>query len=148
MSTTARQNGKHPGGRPRTKSPAVITPEMRKRIEEMARDQCKDLTISGALGIADDTFKREFAEITHKQRCKGKIELHKLQTKRARNGSDTMLIWLGKQHLEQKDKQDIAHNGTVNLHVVSYRDAESAGFNPDGSAKSKTDLTKVPGNTG
>jgi hypothetical protein len=82
---------------------------MIEQIKQMASDQCKDCTIAAAMGIDEDTFRRDFASLTHKQRCLGKIELHKLQRKRARKGSDTMLIWLGKQHLEQKDKAETEH---------------------------------------
>lgn len=34
-----------------------------------------------------------------------------------------------------RDKADIEHSGTVNVKAVDYANAESAGFNPDGSRK-------------
>lgn len=39
----------------------------------------------------------------------GKLNLRRMQMKAAENGNATMLVWLGKQHLEQKDKHQ--HGG-------------------------------------
>ncbi|MCE5324909.1 MAG: hypothetical protein LLG01_00695 [Planctomycetaceae bacterium] len=107
------KQAKHAGGRPRTRTPAKWSAAQLAKIDRMAMDQCKDGTIADAMGIDPGTFKTEFSSRTHQKRCQGKVELHRLQRKRAGKGSDTMLIWLGKQHLEQSDKNQIDANVNV-----------------------------------
>ncbi len=105
-------------GRPRTTSipKSEYTPELLAKIDEMAYWQAKDTTIAGAVGIEYETFKRDFAARTYKQRMEGRLAILKAQHERAVvDKSDTMLIWTGKQHLEQKDKQEVAHAGDGNL---------------------------------
>lgn len=107
---------KHAGGRPRTKTPVFIPNDVVAQIEQMAKEQCKDCTIAAVVGIDEETFKRQFAALTHKKRCEGKAELYKCQFSRAATDkSDTMLIWLGKQHLEQSDRQDTRLSGEVTI---------------------------------
>jgi hypothetical protein len=56
-------------------------------------------------------YKCTFADIYKQKSAKGKISLRRWQWKRAESGDKTMLIWLGKQHLGQQDKQEIEHSG-------------------------------------
>ena len=52
------------------------------------------------------TFKENFAE-TYKKSCgKGKISLRRAQFKAAEGGNATLLVWLGKQWLGQRDVPD------------------------------------------
>lgn len=48
-----------------------------------------------------------FSVIYKKLSAAGKISLRRSQFQKAVEGNTTMLIWLGKQHLEQSDKQSI-----------------------------------------
>jgi hypothetical protein len=50
----------------------------------------------------------EIRDIIERGRAAGKATLRRLQWQRANNGSDTMLIWLGKQLLGQKDRQELS----------------------------------------
>jgi hypothetical protein len=113
MATTARQRGKHPGGRPRTKTPAVYTPAQIKQIDQMARDQCKDTLIAEVLGVDIETFRDEFSVRCRRIRALGKRDILAWQRRRAKKGSDKMLVWMGQQHLEQSDKQAIEHSGQI-----------------------------------
>jgi hypothetical protein len=133
MATTARQYGKHPGGRPRTKTPVTWTKSQLAKIDAMAMDQCKDTTIADALGIDVDTFKAEFSSRTHKKRCLGKAELYRLQRGRAKKGSDTMLIWMGKQHLEQSDHQSMVITAMPPIEVKLHSPAPAAPEKPEGA---------------
>lgn len=108
-SKTAKSAQKRGRGRERTKTPKTYTAAQLRKIDAMAEAQCKDTTIAVAMGFDVDTFKRDLASRTEKQRAIGKAELHRLQMKRAKAGSDTMLIWTGKQHLEQRDKAETEH---------------------------------------
>ena len=94
-----------PVGRPRK----VFTEEQLARIDELAEAQCKDTTIAEALEIDPDTFKRHFAERTRQKRALGKATVMQKQYKGCMQpGAVTERIWWGKQHLEQKDRQDIS----------------------------------------
>lgn len=97
---------KHPGGRPRTKTPVVYTDEQLSLINEMAIAQCKDTTIATVLGVDPDTFRKEFSSRTEQKRAKGKATILQSQYRQAQE-NPTSAIWWGKQHLEQKDRQDL-----------------------------------------
>lgn len=56
-----------------------------------------------------------FAEYYAQKAAGGKISLRRQQWQMAMKGDKTMLIWLGKQHLEQSDKMD---QRTKNEHTV------------------------------
>ena len=74
------------------------------------------------LGVARATFylnlerDPEFQRIIDEARASGRATLRRLQWQRANGGSDTMLIWLGKQMLGQKDKVETE---ATNTHHVS-----------------------------
>lgn len=78
--------------------------EIIKQIEEAALHQARDYTISESLGIDDKTFKAHFSEKCRQKRAEGKIIKLKQQFN---DKSPTMLVWWGKQHLEQSDKQQL-----------------------------------------
>ena len=75
---------------------------------------CTDGEIAALLGMHRDTLRAHLSEDPTLQtaidqaREQGKGTLRRLQWQRANAGSDTMLIWLGKQLLKQTDKQELA----------------------------------------
>ena len=110
------KTAKHAGGRPRTKTPDTYTPEQLAYIDLMAQAQAKDTLIAESMGVDRDTFKREFAQRCRTKRAIGKGRVLDAQYKAAAgSGGPVDRIWFGKQHLEQSDKQDHKHSGTVNL---------------------------------
>lgn len=84
-------------------------------LETFASLQCTDGEIATGLGISPDTMTKRkqdddrFLHAYMRGREKGKTTLRRLQWKRASAGSDTMLVWLGKQYLGQTDRQE--HTG-------------------------------------
>lgn len=94
-------------GRPRLK----VSDDKIAIIEELAYKQCRDTTIAEAVGIAVVSFKRRFDKKCRQLRAKGKTELYKTQWQMAQN-NPTMAQWLGKQYLDQSDKQDIKQHIT------------------------------------
>ena len=65
-----------------------------------------------------DTYKETFSEVYKKKNSKGKIALRRWQMKSAEKGNVTMQIWLGKQHLNQKEKYpDEIDNTQVNQNI-------------------------------
>lgn len=87
------------GGRPKK----VIDYDM---VTELAKIQCTQLEIASVLKIAVRTLQNddEFMRIYKKGIEEGKMSLRRLQWKKANEGNTTMLVWLGKQYLGQKDK--------------------------------------------
>lgn len=82
------------------------------RVDDMLEKQCEGTEIAGALGIHPDTFyervkekhKVGFSEYKQQKRESGKSLLRKKQFEVALEGNTTMLVWLGKQYLQQTDK--------------------------------------------
>ena len=73
-------------------------------VEKMASWGCKTVEIAEHFSCSDQTITANYlAELT-KGRTALKTNLRQWQLRRAQAGSDTMLIWLGKQLLGQSDK--------------------------------------------
>lgn len=91
------------------------------QVEKMAHIQCTQKEICNILGISEDTILRRcqekygitFAEYLDQKSAGGKMSLRRKQYTTAMAGNVTMLIWLGKQYLAQKDKldQDVTTDG-------------------------------------
>jgi hypothetical protein len=99
------------------------------QIEGLARIQCTDEEIAAAVGCSVDTLARRkvddpaFMEALQRGKAKGRGSLRRLQWQRANGGSDTMLIWLGKQLLGQRDKSDQSvtgeNGGAIVMQIIS-----------------------------
>jgi hypothetical protein len=89
-----------------------------RQVEQLGAIMCTDEEIAGVLGCNVDTIRErkkepEFSGALEKGRAAGKASLRRMQWAAAKGGNPTMLIWLGKQWLGQRDKQDVEHSGTV-----------------------------------
>ena len=84
-------------GRPKIKIDEKI-------LENLASILCTNEEIASFFNCSSDTLTRNFAESLKKGRDKGKMSLRRMQFEKAQTGNATMLIWLGKQLLGQKDK--------------------------------------------
>lgn len=97
---------KHAGGRP----PAEINYAT---IEKAAGIGCTNDEIAAVLGVARSTLYLRMASdpeieaAINRGREGGKATLRRLQWQGAHDGNATMLVWLGKQLLGQRDKQEI-----------------------------------------
>tara|TARA_R110000822_G_scaffold201528_1_gene338773 strand:- start:1055 stop:1507 length:453 start_codon:yes stop_codon:yes gene_type:complete len=94
-------------------------------VQRMAEDGCNDTEIADFFGCADTTISRRFAEILRKSRVKVKKSLRRKQIELALDGDKTMLIWLGKQMLGQRDSPAVAiqNNITSNDSAAAIADA-------------------------
>lgn len=107
---------KNKGGRP-------LKPIDWKVFDGLCRLHCTEKEIASFLGVAVDTLdracKREhgagFKELYEQKAAGGKASLRRMQWKLAEDGHPTMLIWLGKQYLGQRDESRIGGELTVNL---------------------------------
>lgn len=78
------------------------------QVEKLAALHCTMEEIGQIVGCSVDTLSRRFADAIEKGRAHGRASLKRRQYELAMAGNATMLIWLGKQHLGQKDRQEIA----------------------------------------
>ena len=90
--------------------------KLNKQIENLASFGLNNTEISQVMGIDDSTLKRNFEKFLTKGRAVLKQKLKRKQIQVALQGNVSMLIWLGKQYLEQKDKME--ESGEYNLTVV------------------------------
>ena len=128
----AKRTTKKGPGRP----PRQFTATQIRKIDEMARAQCRDYTIAEALGIEGEVFKRHFAERCRQKRAQGKTAVLQAQfaAATAEKGTPTDRIWWGKQYLEQSDKQklDAETEMALNVRIINYADVKVEGFDDDG----------------
>ena len=95
-------------GRPRAK----INKE---EFEKLCAMQCTEVEIAEFFNCTDDTIngwcKREygetFSETYKKKSAKGRVSLRRMQFQMAET-NPTLLIWLGKQWLNQRERQTVA----------------------------------------
>jgi hypothetical protein len=84
------------------------------KVDKYLKAQCNGVSIAGILGIHPETlynackreFKLDFSAYSEKKKGQGKELLRAKQYDLAMKGEKTMLIWLGKQYLEQKEKTE------------------------------------------
>lgn len=92
-------------GRPRIKID-------KEEFEKLCAMQCTLIEIAGWFNCSDDTIENWcketygeiFSEVYKKKSAKGKISVRRDQFRAAESGNVTMLIWLGKQYLGQKEQ--------------------------------------------
>lgn len=77
-------------------------------VQGMAAVGCTTQDIATALNVSPDTIERRFMAELERGRQQMRQSLRKKQFESAMSGNVTMLIWLGKQHLGQVDKQELS----------------------------------------
>jgi len=92
-------------------------------IEKLAHIQCTQMEIASILNVNVSTLKRdtEFCTIYKKGQDEGKKALRRIQWDLAKKGNPTMAIWLGKQYLGQKDKQELSGDSDKPL-IVKFKE--------------------------
>ena len=84
-------------------------------VDNLLRAQCTGTEIAGQLGISTDTLynhcetekKTNFSAYSQEKKESGKAMLRSMQYQTAMEGDRTLLVWLGKNHLDQTDKKEI-----------------------------------------
>lgn len=74
-----------------------------KIISRLAKIGCTTEEIASVAGCSKDTLERRFAAIIQKGRADMRMSLRRIQWRMAEKGNVVMAIWLGKQHLEQRE---------------------------------------------
>lgn len=85
----------------RGENKTVIPPD---EVEKLAQLHCSSEEIAAFFGVPSQTLVANFGDIIQKARAEMKVALRRSQIKLALDGNCTMLIWLGKQYLNQSDK--------------------------------------------
>lgn len=80
-------------------------------VEDLAAIGCTDAEISAICRVSERTIQRRCREAIDIGRARLKSSLKRKQVELALDGNVAMLIWLGKQYLDQRDRQDVAHSG-------------------------------------
>ena len=88
--------------------------------EKLASLMCTQAEIASYLGcsLALLEHDKEFQKVHRRGLDKGKMSVRRMQYRSAEEGNATMLIWLGKQYLDQKDKQEVDNKGAVPVTIV------------------------------
>lgn len=84
-------------------------------FEKLCAIMCTQVDIAGFFDVSVDTierfcqrtYKATFAEIYKSKSAFGKVSLRRKQYEVAMSGNVPLLIWLGKQHLGQTEKQTV-----------------------------------------
>ena len=79
-----------------------------KLVEDLAAIFCTMKEIAAIVGCSVDTLERRFADNIDKGRQRGKTTLRRKQFESAISGNVVMLIWLGKQILDQQERTHIS----------------------------------------
>lgn len=77
------------------------------QVKKLAALNCSLAEMAAVLDCSEDTLDRRFAEVIRKGREFGRTSLKRKQFEMAMSGNVTMLIWLGKIMLDQKDTSRI-----------------------------------------
>lgn len=86
-------------GRPKHKFTEAET-EMVKRLSELF---CSQEEIAYAMGCSRSVL-RNYTDLIAEGKAQGRVKLRRAQMSKALEGNPTMLIWLGKQLLQQSDQ--------------------------------------------
>jgi hypothetical protein len=105
-------------GRP---SKLALDDETLRKIENLAKIQCTEDEAAAILGVDQSTLSRFLHK--HKKAMEvwmlgirtGTASLRRMQFKAAEDGNVTMLIWLGKQFLGQKDQHHVVGDHKLEL---------------------------------
>lgn len=89
------------------------------RLLNMVRIQCTLEECCSILGMSDTTLNRRLKErgednfeaLYRRYNDEGKMSLRRMQWQAAENGNASLLIWLGKQYLNQRDKSNLEVTG-------------------------------------
>ena len=76
------------------------------QVEELAAIMCTQAEMATVLGCSVKTLERRFGRAIEKGKARAATSLRRKQWQLAEKGNVTMLIWLGKQYLGQRDRPD------------------------------------------
>lgn len=102
----------------RGENKTVIPPD---EVAKLAQLHASTEEIAAFFGVPVQTITYNFGDIITKAKAETKIALRRSQIKLALDGNCTMLIWLGKQYLNQSDKIVEAKEEPINAEELDKR---------------------------
>lgn len=78
-----------------------------KQVMELAAINCSYAEMAAVLDCDESTLTRRFAQVIQKGRAQMRMSLKRKQYEVAMTGDRTMLVWLGKVILEQREIKDV-----------------------------------------
>ena len=86
-------------------------------VKELASEGNTQADIADALGFARSTFgnREDLKKAYWDGMAEMRLSLRHFQYKAARDGNIQMLIWLGKQFLDQKDQPEVTQNEPIKV---------------------------------
>lgn len=97
-------------------------------LEKLCRLNCTHEEIAAYFNVSVKTVQRrykeepDFTQAVDRGKAHGKLSLRRQQIKLVEEGNPTMAIWLGKQLLNQTDKQEIDqynHGDKISIEIVN-----------------------------
>ena len=98
-----KQTKKNKGGRPKKVAGTNKYEFDEEKIEMLASKFWNMSEIAAFYDVDESTIRKRFPNLVTKGREKGKARLRDMQLAAAQKGNVSMLIWLGKQYLEQRE---------------------------------------------
>lgn len=77
-------------------------------VYDLASIMCTNDEIATICKVSKDTIERRFAATIKEARENGRSTLRRWQWNACKKGNTALLIWMGKQHLGQKDRHEVA----------------------------------------
>ncbi len=113
MSLNVEETPKRPVGRPQK----TFTDEEVKHIKVLAQAGCTFKEIGAMMDCDQDTVSKHFSELILQQREVGKANIRYWQYKRAKEGSDKMLLHVSKHKLGEHEKVNhtLEHSGNMEV---------------------------------
>lgn len=109
----------------------------KEEFEKLCSMWCTLVEIADFFNVSEDTveswckdvYSMRFSEVYKRKCSKGNILLRRWQMKSAEKGNVTMQIWLGKQHLGQREKLEVENennNGVLTELVEALSNAKKS----------------------
>jgi hypothetical protein len=125
-----KRNRGHGGERATLKATPQRSESAHKKIDEnqikaLAAIDCTVEEIAAVMKCSTKHIQRYYRHIVREGREIGKMSLRRFQNEAAKRGNPALLIWLGKQRLGQKDKQEIGFDKNPLKQLLEGMRAES-----------------------
>lgn len=83
------------------------------KLKVAAKYQANDQELADKFGLTLEKLKNNYMKIVDKARAEGREALRIMQFEKAMQGDTRMLIWLGKQYLQQSDDPQFNVNDMI-----------------------------------
>jgi len=118
------------------------------QVAALASIGCTEIEVATVLDCSAKTIHRRFVQHFLQGKANLKTKLRKKQVEMALAGNVSLLMWLGKQYLDQTDKQELMGKGGESLvqpASINYHFADGTVIKPPRNGHEPADLVKIDG---